>query len=70
MNEYLCRSYIAGQILSDMSFSRIRRRLGQPYPSLGRTIPLKEQVLPENSDIKEALLADEGSSNYRQWLKK
>lgn len=68
MNEYLCRSYIAGQILSDMSLSRMRRRLGEP--PAGRTIPLKEQAKLENSDMKEALLADEGSLNYKQWLKK
>lgn len=66
MNEYLCRSYIAGQILSDMSLSRMRRRLGQP--SLSRQI--KDSEKNDRADIKETLLSDEGSSNYKQWLKK
>lgn len=68
MNEYLCRSYVADQILTDMSMSRIRRRLGQAIS--GRDIPTKPQSKTEKPDIKDKLLFDEGSSNYKQWLKK
>lgn len=67
MNEYLCKSYIAGQILSDMSMSRLRRRLDDPSSSDN-----KMKITPrfEKPDFKETLLYDEGSSSYKEWLKK
>lgn len=76
MNEYLCRNFVADQILSDMSLTRIRRRLGTPAsasprhrnPNNGTTFSLTKR--PEISSIKDNLITDEGSSNYKHWLSK
>lgn len=73
MNEYLCRNFVADQILSDMSMTRVRRRLGTAVslqhassnnaPNLGKN---KAEV----ASLRNSLLLDEGSSNYKHWLQK
>lgn len=55
MNEYLCRSYVAEQIVSDMTFTRMKRRMGTTKP---------------DESLKKELFEDEGSSNYKNWLSK
>lgn len=77
MNEYLCRNFVADQILSDMSLTRIRRRLGtaaspRNRPPSANTI---NNIQPENkrntlASVKDTLITDEGSSNYKHWLTK
>lgn len=78
MNEYLCRNYVAQQILSDMGATSIARaddRLGSPAAapkgSARREAPGNHYGRPKKIDmsvIKESLLADQGSSNYKNWL--
>ena len=78
MNEYLCRNYVAQQILSDMgatSIARPDKRIGRPAAvpkDSGRTeAPDGHYGRPKKIDmsvIKEGLLADQGSSHYKNWL--
>lgn len=63
MNEYLCRSYVAEEIINDMTLSRIKRRMGVNPPDANPNEPSKLFV-------KNTLLHDEGSSNYKDWLSK
>lgn len=63
MNEYLCRSFVAEQIVQEMSLSRIQRRLGQ---GMMATI---NGISPTYSASNE-LMQDEGSSAYKNWLSK
>ncbi|KAF6203831.1 hypothetical protein GE061_002166 [Apolygus lucorum] len=56
MNEYLCRSYIADEILSELQPKTVSR--------LG--IPSKK--IYKNHKPQESLLTDQGSSSYRDWL--
>lgn len=66
MNEYMCRNYIAEKILSDMSLSRIKRRLqAEAVKSSTLNTPLQQKLALTNH-----LLDDEGSSNYKDWLSK
>ncbi|KAJ8924176.1 hypothetical protein NQ315_006967 [Exocentrus adspersus] len=69
MNEYLCRNFVAEQIVSDMTTSRIRRRMGHVTPGDEDGIPNKpSQFKPAST--KNSLMSDEGSSNYKDWLSK
>jgi hypothetical protein len=81
MNEYLCRSYVAEEILSDMGFtsatiadSRVGRPVAAPKDS-SRTEAAAAAPAHNSrprkidlSGIKESLLADQGSSHYKNWL--
>lgn len=58
MNEYMCRNFVAQQIVSEMSLNKLERRMGA---SLNR-----KGVI----DIKSNLVDDEGSTNYKDWLTK
>lgn len=58
MNEYMCRNYIAEQIVDEMSLTRIRRRLGNG------------DIANQEKLMGNRLLEDEGSSNYKNWLAK
>ncbi|KAJ3664671.1 hypothetical protein Zmor_000222 [Zophobas morio] len=64
MNEYLCRSYIAEEIIHDMTLSRIKRRMGVGAPGI------QMRTSKDQESVKNQLLADEGSSNYKDWLSK
>jgi hypothetical protein len=78
MNEYLCRNYVAQQILSDLgaaSIARADKRIGSPATvpkgSARTEAPGGHYGRPKKIDlsaIKESLLADQGSSNYKNWL--
>lgn len=78
MNEYLCRNYVAQQILSDMGATsiaradnRIGRPAGVPKDSARTEVPDGHYGRPKKIDmsvIKESLLADQGSSHYKNWL--
>ncbi|CAH1374090.1 unnamed protein product [Tenebrio molitor] len=63
MNEYLCRNYVAEEIIGDMTLSRIKRRMGSN--THGIQTHAKDKV-----SVKNQLLQDEGSSNYKDWLSK
>ncbi|KAF5300442.1 hypothetical protein FQA39_LY02241 [Lamprigera yunnana] len=68
MHEYLCRSYVSEQIISEMKSSRIRRRLGNPIESIPNQSAF---TFPQNSStLITNMLEDEGSVNYQEWLKK
>jgi hypothetical protein len=78
MNEYLCRSYVAEEILSDMgvtSVSGAESRVGRPAAA-SKDSSQTEAAAGHNSrprkidlsTIKESLLADQGSSHYKNWL--
>lgn len=57
MNEYLCKSYIAREIVEgfrNLSKGSIDKRNGRPQRSL--------------SVARESLLADQGSKKYKDWL--
>lgn len=65
MNEYLCRSFVAEQIVSEMSLSRMQKRLGSAMlqEKDGKLRSIKYAISNE-------LLQDEGSSAYKNWLSK
>jgi hypothetical protein len=78
MNEYLCRSYVAEEILSDMGVTSpagAGNRVGKPAvvpkdssrtDAAGGHNPRPRKI--DLSAIKESLLADQGSSHYKNWL--
>lgn len=57
MNEYLCRNFVAEQIVSEMTLSKIQKRVG--HENNGKVLKRKQE-----------LLQDEGSSAYKDWLSK
>lgn len=57
MNEYMCRNFVAQQIISDMSLTRLHRRLGASGDF-------------HSGNAKSNMIEDEGSSNYQNWLSK
>ena len=65
MNEYLCRNYVAEQILNDMEPKIVQNRLGSPAET---TSPPSKSSKIDLSAVKESLLADQGSSHYKNWL--
>jgi hypothetical protein len=78
MNEYLCRSYVAEEILSDVgviSSAKAHSRVGRPAaapvgPSRADASngPNAHPRKIDLSAIKQSLLADQGSSHYKNWL--
>nr|CAD7204061.1 unnamed protein product [Timema douglasi] len=76
MNEYLCRSYVAEEILSEVLAAeppRAEKRVGSPPPppkseeGHGR-ISTKLKKVVDLGALKDNLLTDPGSSNYKNWL--
>ncbi|CAH1994998.1 unnamed protein product [Acanthoscelides obtectus] len=67
MNQYLCRSYIADRIVSNMTLTRIKRRMGH---SSGEQANFTDVENKAASLIKNNLMNDEGSSGYQDWLLK
>ncbi|KAL6434091.1 hypothetical protein ACFW04_005914 [Cataglyphis niger] len=63
MNEYLCHGYMAEEILKEVSTPRVKRR-PQSLP------PDNLHNFVDNVTIHDKLLADEGSSKYKNWLQK
>ncbi|XP_050512971.1 uncharacterized protein LOC126888653 [Diabrotica virgifera virgifera] len=63
MNQYMCRSFVAEQIVANMSTSRVKRRMGHVTSGVG------ESSSPQ-TDISKNLIYDEGSSGYQDWLSK
>lgn len=80
MNEYLCRNFLADQILEEMIPTTYNRRVGRPAPfsaaakaiskETGKSGRSRKPRLSAASAVKENLLEDEGSSNYKDWLSK
>lgn len=73
MNEYLCRNFVADQILSDMSMTRVRRRLGTAVAlrnAPSNNLPSLGKNKADTASLRNSLLLDEGSSNYKHWLQK
>ncbi|KAK9880969.1 hypothetical protein WA026_014320 [Henosepilachna vigintioctopunctata] len=68
MNEYLCRNYLAEQIVQDMSISRVKKRMGAVSHGPGMST-IQMETVPTNR-VQDELLNDEGSSNYKDWLAK
>ncbi|KAL3276642.1 hypothetical protein HHI36_012014 [Cryptolaemus montrouzieri] len=66
MNEYLCRSYIAEEIVQDMTISRIKKRMGAVSHGPGMSTLQSSKTNP----VQNELLEDEGSANYKDWLSK
>nr|CAI5825244.1 unnamed protein product [Callosobruchus analis] len=67
MNQYLCRSYVADRIVSNMTLTRIKRRMGQVT---GKEANFTNTETEVTSIIKNKLMNDEGSSGYQDWLLK
>ncbi|XP_011260445.2 uncharacterized protein LOC105253829 isoform X2 [Camponotus floridanus] len=63
MNEYLCHGYMAEEILKEVSTPRVKRRPESlPHDNL--------HDFSDNVTIHDKLLADEGSSKYKDWLQR
>lgn len=62
MNEYLCHGYMAEEIAKLMRTPRVKRRLDAGKDDLYDTI--------DNVTVHDKLLADEGSSKYKNWLQR
>lgn len=67
MNQYLCRNFVAEQIVMDMTTSRINRRIGHITPGSDNNSIQPSKL---KADTPSKLLNDEGSSNYKNWLAK
>ena len=65
MNEYLCRSYVAEQILDEMA---PQRRSGEPAPNALPSRKNKDKKRNSDNMIKENMLEDSGSEGYKNWL--
>ncbi|XP_077271084.1 uncharacterized protein LOC143902229 [Temnothorax americanus] len=64
MNEYLCHGYMAEEIFKEVSTPRLKRN-----PESLSTDNLNHNSLSDdNVTIHDKLLADEGSSKYKNWL--
>ncbi|RZF36096.1 hypothetical protein LSTR_LSTR010507 [Laodelphax striatellus] len=68
INKYLCRNYLANEILSEVDRSDIKAdRLG----IAAKTSHPSSRILLKNSPIDQnELLDDEGSDHYKKWLAK
>ncbi|XP_029162004.1 uncharacterized protein LOC114933541 [Nylanderia fulva] len=63
MNEYLCHGYMAEEIFKEVSTPRVKRRPESlPHDNVHNFI--------DNVTIHDKLLADEGSSKYKNWLQR
>ena len=60
MNEYLCRNFVAEQIVSEMSVPRVNRRSGLSFED--------EKPGTISATLKNQMIDDEGSKNYKSWL--
>lgn len=58
MNEYLCRNFVAQQIVNELSLNKLNRRMGAPMKGIKASLGTKNN------------LDDEGSTNYKLWLTK
>lgn len=71
MNEYLCRNFLADQILTEIIPQPLNGRdLDEEKPVIPVSMSLKHD-LGNSGDIetiKENMLTDEGSSGYKNWL--
>lgn len=66
MNEYLCHGYMAEEIFKEVSTPRVKR-----HPESLSTNNLHHNFLGnDNVTIHDKLLADEGSSSYKNWLQR
>lgn len=65
MNEFLCHGFLAEKILTEVGGARVKRRLDNDFEN-----PILEYADEGNVSIHEKLLADEGSSKYKDWLQK
>lgn len=67
MNEYLCRNFIAEQIIEDMTVTRIKKRLGGTDKNYPNTT-----INPNHKgfSLRDNMIEDEGSSQYKSWLTK
>ncbi|EZA60635.1 hypothetical protein X777_14241 [Ooceraea biroi] len=65
MNEYLCHGYMAEEIFKEVSTPRVKRR-----PESQPTNSLDNFLGNDNVTIHDKLLADEGSSKYKNWLQR
>ncbi|XP_076677612.1 uncharacterized protein LOC143373876 isoform X2 [Andrena cerasifolii] len=65
MNEYLCHGYMAEEIVTLMSTSRVKRRHSVPEKN-----DLRDLMDDGNVTIHDKMLADEGSLKYKKWLQR
>lgn len=66
MNEYLCHGYVAEEIFKEVSTPRVKR-----HPESLPMKNLRHNFLGnDNITIQDKLLADEGSSKYKNWLQR
>ncbi|XP_011698982.1 PREDICTED: uncharacterized protein LOC105456550 isoform X2 [Wasmannia auropunctata] len=66
MNEYLCHGYMAEEIFKEVTTPRVKR-----HPETSPTNDLHHNFLSDdNVTIHDKLLADEGSSKYKNWLQR
>lgn len=63
MNEYLCHGYVAEEIFEEISTPRIKRR-----PESAKN--MRTFLSNDNVTTHDKLLADEGSSKYKNWLQR
>ncbi|CAD1481168.1 unnamed protein product, partial [Heterotrigona itama] len=65
MNEYLCHGYMAEEIVKVMRTPRAKRRL-----DVTEKDDLYSLMDSDNVTVHDKLLADEGSSKYKNWLQR
>ncbi|XP_011873708.1 PREDICTED: uncharacterized protein LOC105565271 [Vollenhovia emeryi] len=65
MNEYLCHGYMAEEIFKEVSTPRVKR-----HPESPSANNVHNFLGDDNVTIHDKLLADEGSSRYKNWLQR
>ncbi|XP_018402712.1 PREDICTED: uncharacterized protein LOC108779735 [Cyphomyrmex costatus] len=65
MNEYLCHGYIAEEIFKEVSTPRVKRHPESSSSNLNHNF-----LSDDNVTIHDKLLADEGSTKYKNWLQR
>ncbi|KYN42387.1 hypothetical protein ALC56_03147 [Trachymyrmex septentrionalis] len=65
MNEYLCHGYIAEEIFKEVSTPRVKRHPESLSTNLNHNF-----LGDDNVTVHDKLLADEGSTKYKNWLQR
>ncbi|XP_050300185.1 uncharacterized protein LOC126738755 [Anthonomus grandis grandis] len=63
INQYLCRNYVANQIVAEVSKKSFHKRMGE---ELG----MDEPNIKERETLKNNMLTDQGLASYEDWLRK
>lgn len=64
IHNYMCSTFVAKQILEDIAPDKLKNRIGAPEDNSHK----KRRSL--KNGVTDAMLYDEGSQAYKEWLSK